>query len=153
MRRIFWQFVRFLLVGGVSFAVDFGLYLLLYAVFGVQYVVASTISFSLSLVLNYILTLRFVFEARAGRNHAKEFAMYVGLNIIALGLNQGILFLTVDLLGATPVIGKIVATAVVLVYNFISRKLLIERAGAARSARATDPAPQPGTSEADGGIA
>ena len=132
VRRLAWQFTRFLIVGLVSFAFDYGLFFVLFHYFGVQYIVASTISFSLSLVLNYILTLKFVFEAKQGRSIAKEFAMYIGLNIIALGLNQLILFLTVDGLGMSPLIGKLVATAVVLVYNFISRKLLIERAGSAR---------------------
>jgi len=139
MRRLFWQFARFVIVGGISFAFDFGLYYVLFQYVGVQYIVASTISFSLSLVLNYFLTLKFVFEAVPGRNIAKEFVLYVGLNLIALGLNQLILFLTVDALGASPVIGKLIATAVVLIYNFISRKLLIERpAVAAAAMRSSD---------------
>ncbi|MDW4573364.1 GtrA family protein [Microbacterium sp. M3] len=138
MRRLLWQFARFLVVGLVSFAFDYGLFFVLYHYFGVQYVVASTISFSLSLVLNYILTLRFVFDARRDRNIVKEFAIYIGLNIVALGLNQLILFLTVDSLGVSPLVGKLIATAVVLVYNFISRKLLIERPGAAASRTAGD---------------
>ncbi|MET1082332.1 MAG: GtrA family protein [Burkholderiales bacterium] len=128
LRRVLWQFGRFLLVGSVSFAFDFGLYFVLYEYAGVQYVIASTFSFSLSLILNYFLTLKFVFDSKPGRNVAKEFAIYIGLNIVALGLNQAILFLTVEALGATPLVGKLVATAIVLVYNFISRKLLIERA-------------------------
>jgi putative flippase GtrA len=131
-RRLLWQFSRFLVVGLLSFAFDYGLFFVLFHYFGVQYLVASTISFSLSLVLNYLLTLRFVFESKPGRNVALEFTIYVGLNIIALGLNQLILFLTVAGLGASPLIGKLVATAVVLVYNFISRKLLIERSSGAR---------------------
>lgn len=140
-RRLLWQFTRFIVVGLVSFAFDYGLFFILYHYFGVQYIVASTISFSLSLVLNYILTLKFVFEAKEGRSVAKEFSLYVGLNIIALGLNQGILFLTVDGLGASPLIGKLVATAVVLVYNFISRKLLIERSGGAAAGAMQDGGP------------
>lgn len=128
-RRLFWQFARFLVVGLFSFAFDFGLYFVLFEYVGVQYLLASTISFSLSLVLNYVLTLKYVFDSKPGRNVAKEFAIYIGLNIIALGLNQGILFIAVEALGATPLMGKLVATAVVLVYNFISRKLLIERSG------------------------
>lgn len=126
-RRLAWQFARFLVVGGISFAVDYGLFFVLFHYFGVQYILASTISFSLSLILNYILTLKFVFESKPGRNIALEFTIYIGLNIIALGLNQLILFLTVDTLGISPLVGKLIATAVVLVYNFISRKLLIER--------------------------
>jgi len=136
-RHLAWQFARFLIVGGASFAVDYGIFFVLFHFFDVQYIVASTISFSVSLVLNYFLTLKFVFEAKPGRNIALEFALYIGLNIIALGLNQLILFLTVDLLGVSPLIGKLIATAVVLVYNFISRKLLIERMGAARTGPAS----------------
>lgn len=134
LRRLAWQFARFLVVGGISFAFDFGLFLLLHEVFGVQYIVASTISFTLSLVLNYFLTVKYVFTGRAGRGIAREILLYVGLNIVALGLNQLILFLSVDLLGASPAVGKLIATAVVLVYNFISRKLLIERASGPRTA-------------------
>jgi putative flippase GtrA len=145
-RRLLWQFARFLVVGLLSFAFDYGLFFVLFHYFGVQYLVASTISFSLSLVLNYFLTLKFVFEAKQGRNVAVEFTVYVGLNIIALGLNQLILFLTVAGLGASPLVGKLVATAVVLVYNFISRKLLIERS---RGARAV-PNDGPGTLETGG---
>jgi putative flippase GtrA len=150
-QRLLWQFARFLVVGLISFAVDYGLFVVLYDSLGVQYIVASTISFSVSLILNYFLTLRFVFESAPGRNVAKEFAMYIGLNIIALGLNQAILFLTVDTLGVSPLIGKLVATAVVLVYNFISRKLLIERSGTRRSA-ADDRIDGTGLSETGGGI-
>ena len=127
MRRLLWQFTRFLIVGLISFTVDYGVFVLLLNVFGVQYVLASTVSFCLSLVLNYVLTLKFVFEAKPGRSLAKEFAVYLGLNIVALGLNQLILVVTVSAFGASPLIGKLIATAVVLVYNFISRKLLIER--------------------------
>lgn len=127
------QFGRFLVVGLLSFAVDFGLFLVLHELLAIQYLVASTASFSISLVLNYWLTLRFVFDARPGRNVAAEFALYVGLNIVALGLNQLVLLLSVEALAADPVVGKLIATAVVLVFNFISRKMLIERRGSAGS--------------------
>lgn len=138
LRRLAVQFAKFLVVGGISFTVDYGLFLLLHTVLGVPYVVASTVSFSLSLVLNYVLTLKYVFVAQPGRSIAKEFAIYVALNIVALGLNQLILLATVELLGIWPEVGKLIATAVVLVYNFIARKMLIERPGRARTA---DPAP------------
>lgn len=127
LRPLLMQFGRFLVVGLLSFTFDYGLFVLLYRAFDVQYVVASTISFSLSVVLNYVLTRRFVFDANPDRHVGLEFVLYLGLNIVALGLNQLILFLTVDSLGISPLIGKLIATAVVLVYNFVSRKLLLER--------------------------
>ena len=127
LRPLAIQFARFLVVGILSFSLDYGLFVLLYRVFEVQYVVASTISFSLSVVLNYVLTRKFVFAVNPERNVGIEFVLYLGLNVVALGLNQLILVLAVDALGFSPLIGKLIATAVVLVYNFISRKLLLER--------------------------
>lgn len=126
------QFGRFLVVGLLSFSVDFGLFVLMHEVLGVQYIVASTTSFSISLVLNYYLTVRFVFETRAERNAAAEFALYIGLNVVALGLNQLVLLISVEVLGVDPVIGKLVATAIVLIFNFVSRKALIEKGVARR---------------------
>ncbi|WP_448257946.1 GtrA family protein [Microbacterium aurum] len=143
--RVLHQFGRFLVVGLLSFAVDYGVYLLLLT--WLQYIVASSISFATSLVVNYVLTLRFVFIAHPGRSVAKEFASFVGLNVVALGLNQLILFLAVSYGGTSEPAGKVIATAVVLVYNFISRKLLIERAASSATLRRAQDSAENGTSE------
>lgn len=131
--RVLHQFSRFLVVGGISFAVDYGLYMLLLN--WVPYLLASSISFTVSLVLNYVLTLKFVFRARQGRSIAKEFVAFLGLSVIALALNQAVLFIAVGVLGMDALAGKIVATAFVLVFNFITRKLLIERGPASSPKR------------------
>lgn len=127
-RPLIAQLARFLIVGGVSFTVDYGLFTLLYAV-GVPHLAASATSFTISLFANYALSRRYVFDVNDDVNIVREFTAYVGLNVIALGLNTAVLYVCADLMGASPFLGKIVATAIVLVYNFISRKLLLERMG------------------------
>jgi len=94
---------------------------------GVPHLIASATSFSTSVVLNYILSRRYVFEAQENVSVLKEFTLYVLLNVVALGLNTLILYVCADLAGMSPFLGKIIATAVVLIYNFISRKALLER--------------------------
>ena len=127
-RPLIAQLARFLIVGGVSFTIDYGLFTLLYAV-GVAHLAASATSFTISLFANYALSRRYVFDVNDDVNIVREFTAYVGLNVIALGLNTAVLYVCADLMGASPFLGKIVATAIVLVYNFISRKLLLERMG------------------------
>ena len=127
-RPLIAQLARFLIVGGVSFTIDYGLFTLLYAV-GVPHLAASSTSFTISLFANYALSRRYVFDVNEDVNIVREFTAYVGLNVIALGLNTAVLYVCADLMGASPFLGKIVATAIVLVYNFISRKLLLERMG------------------------
>jgi len=53
LRPLLAQFGRFLVVGGISFSVDFGLFTVLYGL-GVPHLIASATSFSTSVVLNYI---------------------------------------------------------------------------------------------------
>ena len=127
-RPLIAQLARFLIVGGVSFTIDYGLFTLLYAV-GVPHLAASATSFTISLFANYALSRRYVFDVNEDVNIVREFTAYVGRNVIALGLNTAVLYVCADLMGASPFLGKIVATAIVLVYNFISRKLLLERMG------------------------
>lgn len=138
LRPLILQFGRFLVVGGISFSVDFGLFTVLYAL-GVPHLVASATSFSTSVVLNYVLSRRYVFEIQENVSVVKEFTLYVVLNMIALGLNTLILYVCVDLVGLSPFLGKIIATAVVLIYNFISRKALLERLGASAEATSDHP--------------
>jgi putative flippase GtrA len=126
-RRIAGQLARFLVVGGIAFAVDYGIFLLLHTWAGAPYVLASAVSLTTSLVVSYVLSVRFVFEARPGRNVLVELAAYVAISLVAIGINQLVLLASVELLALAPEVGKLVATAVVLVFNFVARKLLIER--------------------------
>lgn len=148
LRALLVQIQRFLVVGLLSFSVDYGLFVLFYDVLGWQYLIASSTSFAISLVLNYALTRKYVFVSNPGAHVGLEFALYLGLNVVALGLNQLILWLSVDSIGLSPLAGKLIATAVVLVYNFISRKLLLERMRPRRPRTAAST--QPGHTEVGG---
>ena len=120
------QFGRFLIVGGISFCFDFGIFTALYRL-GVPHLLASVVSFTLSVVVNYVLTRKYVFDSSKDVDVRKEFVYYLLLNFVALGLNTLILYISTDLLGTSAYFGKIAATAIVLVFNFITRKMLIER--------------------------
>ena len=58
---------------------------------------------------------------------SKEFIVFIVLSVIGLGLNSLIMYVSVDLLHIHEMISKIIATAIVMVYNFITRKIFIEK--------------------------
>ena len=97
-RPLMAQLVRFLVVGGVSFTIDYGLFTLLYAV-GVAHLAASATSFTVSLFVNYALSRKYVFDVNEDVNIVREFTAYVGLNVIALGLNTAVLYVCADVMG------------------------------------------------------
>lgn len=126
MKKLIAQIIKFGLVGFLCFFIDYGIMVFLTEVAGVHYLLSSGISFTVSVIVNYILSLTYVFETEKG-NRVKEFAIFVVLSVIGLGINQLLMWFCVDILGIFYMISKIGATAVVMVYNFITRKMILEK--------------------------
>ena len=57
------QFVRYLVTGGFAFVVDFGLFALCLYSFGWHYLIANFIGLVAGLVLNYAMSILWVFTA------------------------------------------------------------------------------------------
>ena len=127
MRKLIEQMIKFGFVGFLCFFIDYGIMVLLTEVAGIVYLVSSACSFTVSVIVNYILSVTFVFETDKEKSRIKEFIVFVFLSIIGLGINQLCMWVGVELLHISYLIVKIGATAVVMVYNFISRKLIIEK--------------------------
>lgn len=107
--------VRYLIVGGFSFAVDFGLLVLLREVFHWDVGLASATAFLTSLVFNFLLQRQFSFES-AHRTHVSM--IRYGLLVVA---NTVATVLIVQLLTPTPlgyVGGKVISTAAMTVWNY-----------------------------------
>lgn len=139
MKQLIVQFIKFSFVGGLCFCIDFGLYALCNYI-GIPYLISGMIGFTVSVIVNYILSMQFVFEGRDDLSKTREFILFVILSIIGLGLNELLLYLSVDQVYAKSewltgliserimeMIAKIIATAVVTIYNFVTRKAFLER--------------------------
>lgn len=120
------QIARFAVVGGGAFLIDYGIMILLTELFGINYLISSAISFTVSVIFNYLLSIHWVFNVTDDRSQTQDFLVFIILSVIGLGINQLIMWLCVDKLGIFYMISKIGATAVVMVYNFITRKIFLE---------------------------
>lgn len=127
MKKLIGQIIKFGFVGFLCFFIDYGIMVFLTEVAGIEYLISSAVSFTVSVTVNYILSVTMVFETDKDKNKIKEFVVFVFLSIIGLGINQLCMWFSVEILGIHYMISKIGATAVVMVYNFISRKIFIEK--------------------------
>ena len=127
MRKLIEQIIKFGFVGFLCFFIDYGIMVFLTEIAGLVYLISSGISFTVSVVVNYLLSVTFVFETDKNKNRISEFIIFVFLSVIGLGINQACMWFGVEILGVSYLIVKIGATAVVMVYNFISRKMVIEK--------------------------
>lgn len=125
MKRLFEQILKFGVVGFIAFGIDYGVLMLLSQVCGVDPVLSAAISFIVSLVFNYVASMRFVFSHRDDMSRTREFVTFLVLSAIGLGINELIMWGGVAMLGKSPLAVtaiKVFATAVVMVWNFVSRK-------------------------------
>lgn len=119
--------MKFGIVGVICFGIDYGLMILLTEICGISYLVSSGISFSVSVMVNYTLSLKFVFETDKDNNKVVEFLIFIILSVVGLGINQVLMWVCVDKLHVYYMISKIGVTGVVMVYNFVTRKLILEK--------------------------
>ena len=124
MTKLIKQLFKFGIVGGIAFVIDYGIFALL-VYLNVHYLVAQIISFSISLAFNYWASIKWVFNAK--KQTLKEIMIFIVLSIIGLGINEILLYIGVDKLGYHELIVKLIATIIVMIYNFITRKLIIEK--------------------------
>lgn len=127
MKKLIAQMIKFGFVGVLCFFIDYGIMVFLTELFGVNYLISSTISFAVSVTVNYILSVTFVFETDEKKSKLREFVIFVLLSIVGLGVNELCMYAGTELLGIHYMITKVGATAVVMVYNFVTRKLFIEK--------------------------
>lgn len=123
--------MKFGAVGFLCFFIDYGIMVGLVELAGFRDLWASACSFTVSVVVNYILSITVVFDTDKDVDKVKQFAVFVILSLIGLGINQlimwgGVAWLKQYMKRAYMVV-KIFATGVVMVYNFISRKMFIEK--------------------------
>lgn len=127
MNRLIAQLVKFGIVGVIATVIDFAVLTVLTEVFGVYYLTSAAVGFVIATLFNYITSMRFVFTSRfgVGEKH-KELIIFVLLSVVGLGLNQFFMWLFVERVEVYYILSKIMATVLVMGWNFHSRKIWIE---------------------------
>ncbi len=124
--KITGQIFRFGVAGGASFLIDYGLFILLLRAFGIHYIIAAGISFTISVIFNWIINSSWVFTEGAKVSHKGiEVLVFVGIAVVGLGVNEAVLWAGVTGLGVRAEVAKLAATAVVAVWNFLLRKIVL----------------------------
>ena len=150
MNKLAQQIAKFGLVGVICFVIDYVIYRIANIAFEAggfaetfpKYIYISlALGFTVSVVANYLLSMKFVFTRRDDMSRKKEFVIFLILSVIGLIVNEICMFIGMDVIYAgwtwlqgimsrdfaKDIFFKFGATGVVMVYNFITRKLFLEK--------------------------
>ena len=127
MKKLFLQIFKFVIVGGLSFVLDFILYYIFTRFLFINEMTSQVMSFSISLVFNYMMSMRYVFVSKDSLKKHHEFMIFVTLSVLGAGLNWLLFYLMVYVLSINDLITKIIVAGIVMVFNFVTRKLFIEK--------------------------
>ena len=121
------QFIRYAVVAIAAFVVDFGLLFLLTRYFHIFYLFSATFSFLISSIVSYQLSTSWVFLKRSNLPIMVEIIIFFIITLIALGLNDLILWFVTEKLGLFYLLSKIIASMLVFFWSFFSRRYLFTK--------------------------
>lgn len=119
------QFMRYCIVGGLSFVVDFLVLFLLTKFLGIHYLVSASIGFVLGLITNYLLCILWIFEHRLLSNSFVEFFIFTLVGLAGLALNNSLIYGLTEWINFHYLVSKVVAASIVLIFNFSLRRTFL----------------------------
>lgn len=151
-KSLFYEILRFLLVGGTATVFDYAVAYLFYHLIlppdridgTLSLVLSTAFGFGVGLAVNWVLSVCFVFrnvKDKKKSRSGKSFLMFtmiglIGLGLTELGMHFGVSCLPeISLFGSATFLGiswtwwisKVAMTCIVLVWNYLGRKLFIFR--------------------------
>ena len=139
-RELIKQFERFVLIGFMNTGIDFAVLNLLMWATGIYkgkwILLLNAGSFSIAVINSYFWNKRWTFKAREADEAgevAKEFSQFIGVTLIGLAINSGIVFSITTFIsplfglsiGLWANLAKAAATGISLIWNFIGYKFFV----------------------------
>jgi len=138
-QNLWLQLLRYFFVGGFAFVLDATILFSLTEFAQLHYRISAACGFLAGLVFNYLISVRWVFSQRNVENAKVEFLVFAVVGGVGLVMNDGVLWFCTEYLGFKSLfaqgymLSKIVAAAIVFLFNFFARKLLLFRSASSAS--------------------
>ncbi len=118
------EFIRYVMIGGLTTVVDFGLFAIFTKIFGWDAGLSNVISIVLSIAFSYIANKIFVFKTHCKNIQElwQEIVKFVSSRIGAGLLEIFLVWLMADIMGFEPVMSKLSEQIIVFIINYLTSK-------------------------------
>jgi putative flippase GtrA len=116
-----------MIFGFLAFVLNYGLFFLFESILGMNYLLATGLSWLLTVIFAYWTNRTFVFKSKnvSKGSLVKEFSSFIGARIATEFLEMGFMYLAVEILGMNSYIAKLIGQVLVIVSNYFLSKLWI----------------------------
>lgn len=95
---------------------------------GMSYLAGAAFAFIIGLLVNFILSKCLVFKgSETNSSTGTEFMVFLITGIIGLALTELLMYLFTEQLSCYFMVSKVIAAALVLIWNFAARKVILYR--------------------------
>lgn len=122
------EFARYFLISLVALFADLCTFSLLFRLAGLHWFMAVGIGFCVGGFLAWWLSIKFVFNSRIlNKSPFFEFAIFFFIGLVGLVINEMSIWGSIHLFGLVPELGKLLASGLTFVFNFVIRKIFLFR--------------------------
>jgi len=119
------QFLKYLIVGFVSFVSEYGFFAFLFLFLKLNELIANTIALGTIFWLNFLLNKFWSFKSKG--NIARQAILYFILFVFNMSFSNVFIYLSSEVFNIYPLVSKIIAMALIVIWNFLLYKYIIYR--------------------------
>lgn len=119
------QLLRYLFAGSVAFGIDMGILWFLTDIAHIYFMISSTISFLVGLIVSYLMSIFWVFDEKRIEKKTVELTIFAAIGGVGLVLTSSFMWLFTSVLFVYYIYSKILTTGIVFIWNFIAKKKIL----------------------------
>jgi putative flippase GtrA len=117
--------VLYFFVGGISFIVNFAVFLMFVHLMGLHWIAANIAGFLVAAMVNYILSVSFVFESRLFSQRRLEVFLTLVVSAIGVALETLLIYFGYDVANLNLNVAKLGAAGIVFFWNYGTRRFFV----------------------------
>lgn len=126
-QKLLIKIVKFVIVGGIATLISGIIFFLCDHFLKMSVLISNTIAFSISVIYNFWASCKYVFDVDKDKNRAKIFTEFIVFALLGYFLTELLLWLMADVMKWNHMLAWVIATVIVMVFNFVTRQIFLEK--------------------------